>query len=70
MKLKQILENSMDIANSIYGVEQLKKNKSFVQILTKLHSPKEKYIFIITIADMLGIPEDKFPSFINNLKNL
>ena len=73
MKLKKILiEQEMDAdATSaiILLFDKLSKVPSYQDAIGKLSTPMDKFVAVQKFAETLGIPNNKFNSFVQNMNN-
>lgn len=55
-------------ANSLLLMQRLKTNGQFMKMLSQISLPSDKYKAILLFADLLGIPEERFDDFMQNVK--
>ena len=79
-RLKKLLENLISeieteidptanaAANSILLMNKLRSNPAFMSMIQDIKLPTDKYQAIIKFAELLGVPETRFESFIQNTK--
>lgn len=76
MKLKSIYNHIVEeidpsaqaSANALLLMNKLKTNPSFMNMLSEIQLPTDKYKAILQFANLLGIPEERFEDFIKNVK--
>lgn len=73
MKLKNILKEETDssagLASTLLLFDKLRKTPAFITAVNSLQGPGDKYTAILKFAELVGVPESKFDSFITNMKN-
>lgn len=57
-------------ANSVLLMDKLRTNSQFMQMLSEIQLPSDKYRAIQKFADLLGIPEQRFIDFCQQQENL
>lgn len=57
-------------ANSVLLMDKLRTNSQFMQMLSEIQLPSDKYKAIQKFADLLGIPEQRFIDFCQQQENL
>lgn len=55
-------------ANSLLLMQKLKTNGQFMKMLSQISLPSDKYKAILLFADLLGVPEERFDDFMQNVK--
>jgi len=70
--LKRIIEDvdpdAMSSAKALLLVDKLRSNQELMNALSQLQLPSDKYKAILKFAGLIGIPEDRFGDFMNNVK--
>ena len=70
MKLSKLLKEQTDgTATILLLFNKLQNTPTFISAINELKMPTDKYNAIIKFATLIGIPEDKFESFMSNMKN-
>lgn len=68
---KQIKEDGAETSvNLLRFFDVIQKSPKFSAITATIRRPTDKYKAIVKFAGMLGIPEEKLTSFINNQSNI
>ena len=73
LKLKNILKEETDsiagVASTLLLFDKLRKTPAFITAVNSLQGPADKYTAILKFAELVGVSESKFDSFITNMKN-
>ncbi len=57
-------------ANSLILIDKLRKTPAVMQMLQQIDQPTDKYKAIMKFAALLGVPEQRFPDFVNQQSNI
>lgn len=57
-------------ANAVLIMDKLRTNSQFMQMLSEIQLPSDKYRAIQKFADLLGIPEQRFIDFCQQQENI
>lgn len=71
--VRRILREEIDpkataSANALLLMDKLKSNPQFMKMIQEIQLPTDKYKAIMHFAGLLGIPEERFDDFCNNVK--
>jgi len=67
--LEEIDPKAQASANAVLLMDKLRSNPQFMQMLSQIQLPTDKYRAIQKFADLLGIPEQRFIDFCQQQEN-
>lgn len=74
MTLRSLMEEidpkAQASANAVLLMDKLRTNSQFMQMISQIQLPTDKYRAIQKFADLLGIPEQRFIDFCQQQENI